>query len=276
MRRWRAALLFICGSLIVAAAILFLERFDRLSIRHPVRLELAHGVELVRGSLFRGPREAGKLVAIYASLEHVKLRLSLNPERLPLADLAESALLVTNAGFFTKEWRATGLLVSAAKTLSPFVAQAGSAGSGVLVIRDGRIRLLERDAAKARDFKNALLAIQAGPRVIEPGGAAGIRSDDGARANRTVIGADRDGRLALVIVYQRDGGRRFGPSLFELMSLLGPKGLGRVSPELALDLALNLDGGPSTGMTLRSMAHRADLPEQNRVYSVLSLSPQPH
>ena len=276
MKRWRVALMVVGGALAIAAAFLFLGRSDRLGLRRPVQLRLAEGIELVRADLFRGRRVAGQLVAVYASLDRVRPRLRLNPERLPLAGLAKSALLVTNAGFFTEEWKATGLLVSAGETLSPFVAQAGSAGSGVLLVRDHRIRLLERDAAAAEDFRDALLAIQAGPRIIEPGGRPGIRSDDGARANRTVIGADARGRLVLVVVYQVDGGRRFGPSLFELMELLGPRGLGRVSEELALDLALNLDGGTSTGLALRGPEHEADLPEQNRVYSVLSLSRRDH
>lgn len=271
MKRWRAALIVLGGSLALASAFLFSGRSDRLVLRRSVRVELAEGTELVRADLERGQRAAGQLVAVYASLDRVRPRLRLNPDRLPLTDLAKRALLVTNAGFFTEEWRATGLLVSAGETLSPFVAQAGSAGSGVLLVRDNRIRLLERDAAAAEAFDGALLAIQAGPRVIEPGGHPGIRSDDGARANRTVIGADAWGRLVLVVVYQGDGGRRFGPSLFELMELLGPRGLGRISKELALDLALNLDGGTSTGLALRSPDYKADLPEQNRVYSVLSL-----
>ena len=263
--------------LATALAVLFFGRSDRLVLRRPVRIKLEADIELVRGELERGRRAAGELVAVYAPLDRVLPRLRLNPHRMPLADLAnlaESALLVTNAGFFTPDWHATGLLVSEGETLSPFVAEAGSAGSGVFVIRENEIRLLERDAARGENFDNAVLAIQAGPRIIEPGGHPGIRSDDGAHANRTVIGADRSGRLVLVVVYQSDGGRRFGPSLYELMELLGPTGLGRISSDHALDQALNLDGGTSTGLALRSDRHTTDLPEQNRVFSVLSLSPR--
>ena len=273
MTRWRGVVILVVGALAIATVLLFPGRPDQITLVEPVRVKLADGLELVQATLYRGPRAAGQMVAVYASLDRVRPRLRLNPERLPLAGLAEGALLVTNAGFFTEEWKATGLLVSSGKTLSPFVPQAGSAGSGVFLIRAGQIRLLERDAARGETFSDALLAIQAGPRIIEPGGRPGIRSDDGARANRTVIGADHAGRLALVVVYQGDGGHRFGPSLFELMRLLGSQGLGRVSRELALDIALNLDGGASTGLSLRSQAHGTHLPEQNRVFSVLSLSP---
>jgi hypothetical protein len=244
-----------------------------LSLGAASRRAVAPGVEVLSAPVRRGARRAGRLVAIYAEPDAVELDLFVNGGQAALRDLAAGALAVMNAGYFTEARRPTGLLVSGGKVLSPFVPNAGAAGSGVLVVAEGEVRLLARDAVRPADYRGARLAIQAGPRVVEPGGQPGIRSDDGARANRTVVGRDGAGRLVLLVVHNPDGGQAAGPTLHELMALLGPAGLGAVAPELALDFALNLDGGPSTGLSLRDEAVDAELAEAAPVLSVIALSP---
>lgn len=245
----------------------------------PLRLEnlrrnpVAPGVELLEADLVRGESKRSRLVAVYAEVGRVQPAILLNRERIPLNGLAPKALVVTNGGYFTPEHRPTGLLVSGGRTLSPLVPTGGGAGSGVLVLTGGRIRLYERERVQADDLEGAAFAIQGGPRVIEPGSRDGIRSDDGLRANRTVIGADQRGRLVLAVTYA-EGARR-GASLFELQRLLGPSGVGRLDPDLALDFALNLDGGTSTGFFLRDDEHPVRLPEATRVHSVLTLELAP-
>lgn len=227
------------------------------------------GLEVVRARLEHGARDRGALVAVYADLATYRPRIALNPGRRPLEAWLEDAEVVANAGYFTRERRPTGLLASAGELLHPFVPEAGAAGSGVLLVEDGEARLLERDAVGARDFASVELAIQAGPRIIEPDGSPGIWSDDGMRANRTVLGIDGTGRLVVAVVHADDAGLARGPSLFELQNALGPEGLGRIAPELALRAALNLDGGPSSGLFAR--APRIALPAASRVVSVLTL-----
>lgn len=239
------------------------------------RLELSPGFEVVRAGVRRQNHRAGRLVAVFADLQHAQASLLLNAAQAKLHELAPGAKVVANAGYFTEAFKPTGLLVSEGKTLSGFVAEAGAAGSGVLLVQDRQVSLLAKEAVGARDFAAAELAIQAGPRIIEVGAKPGIHSDDGARANRTVIGADQRGRLALVLIHNADGGRAAGPTLHEMMGLLRQEGLGAVAPELALDFALNLDGGPSTGLSLRDEDHPTELPEAHRVLSVLALQARP-
>jgi hypothetical protein len=239
-----------------------------LVLKNLSRSESTQGIEIVRAELHRGFRKAGRFVAVYAQPEKIELSILLNDRQLPINALARDALLVVNGSYFTPERKPTGLLVSEGRVLSPLVKKGGGAGTGVLVIRDGQVRLHPRESIKKRDYEGSSFAIQAGPRVIEPGGISGIRSDDGLRANRTVIGGDRRGRVVVAVTYDDDGSRT-GATLFELMHLLSV-GLADIADDLPLDFALNLDGGPSTGLFLRDL-EPIDLPEGARVYSVVSL-----
>jgi len=162
----------------------------------------------------------------------------------PFASLrAESDLLAAvNGGFFDPQLRASGLLISESATLA--LERAGG-GSGVLAVAQGRARLLPRGSRlpPETDF-----AVQCGPRLIEPDGSIGIRSDDGQRAARTAACIRRGGReLDLVVVTSKEalGG---GPGLLQLARWLeGPMAAGEPS---GCEAALNLDGGPSTGLVI--------------------------
>lgn len=242
-----------------------------IALREPERTPLGAQAELLTGQLFRGRRPIGRLVLLYVPAAQAQPRLILNPERRPLQRIAEDAPWLMNAGYFTPERRATGLLVSAGQTLSPFIPQAGAAGSGVLVLEGGQVRLLERDAVKDRSFAGAGLAIQAGPRIIEEGGLPGIRSDNGRHANRSFIGRDRSGRLALGVSYHPRRGT--GLSLYELQRVL-TQTLASLDPALRLDAALNLDGGPSTGLRCRLTSPAILLPEGSSVLSLLAIALQ--
>jgi hypothetical protein len=271
-RRWmmRAISLVLVGFVVFFAA---QELYDRategeLRLENLTRSERTQGIEIVRADLFRSFRKTGRFVTIYAQPQRIALSILLNDRQLPINALAPDALMVVNGSYFTPERKPTGLLVSEGRVLSPLVRKGGGAGTGVLVIRDGKVELFPREVIKKHNYEASSFAIQAGPRVIEPGGISGIRSDDGLRANRTVIGADRRGRVVVAVTYG-DEGSRTGATLFELMHLLSG-GLADVADDLPLDFALNLDGGPSTGLVLRD-ADPIDLPEGARVYSVLSL-----
>ena len=206
----------------------------------------AWDVDLVRGGV-----RVGRMVSVHVDPVRARPRLVLNGARRPLRALAPEADLVANAGFFTPEFRPTGLLVSEGEVLHPFVDHGGAAGTGVLVWRDdGTIRLHARSSFSLEDPDAIRVALQAGPRLIEPGGEPGIRADDHISANRTVVGRDRAGRFVIVVAHGA-GASRSGPSLWEMMRLVGAEGLGRVRDDLALEIALNLDGGPSTGLHLR-------------------------
>ncbi|MCB9655834.1 MAG: phosphodiester glycosidase family protein [Deltaproteobacteria bacterium] len=239
-------------------------------IVHLKRHDLRPGVEAFEIDFEHHSGPGGRLFLLYSDPSLISPRVAINQNREPIESLETGAFFVMNAGFFTPKWRPTGLLVSSQRVLSPFVREAGAAGSGVLVIRNDTVTLLERDKLSAADYRDAALAIQAGPRVIEEDGKQGIWSDDGARANRTVIGRDHRGRLAIAIVLGLHGWST-GPTLFELQHILGPEGIGRRLPDYAFSCALNLDGGPSTGFALRAPDVEISYGETSPVQNVLAL-----
>jgi Phosphodiester glycosidase len=142
-------------------------------------------------------------------------------------DAPKDALAIWNGGYFEPDLRPSGLVVDQGREVSP-----PSRGSALLLLGDrfSLVRFREAPPAGLRES-----ALQLWPFLIEPGGADGIRRNDGKRARRSAIGLDDSGRGLLVGVVGE------GISLFELMALC--RQLGAV-------VAANLDGGPSTGFAL--------------------------
>lgn len=161
----------------------------------------------------------------------------------PLRDV----VLAIDAGFFEPDHSPSGLLASGA-ALHGALGPRG--GSGVLVVRAGRARVVAREGIDGgAPWAGATLAVQCGPRLIEADGAVGIHRDDGRRFARTVACVRDGGRtLDLIATWQLDAPLR-GPGLYELArDLAGPSPTG----DPGCEAALNLDGGPSTGVFARA------------------------
>ncbi|MCP5101274.1 MAG: phosphodiester glycosidase family protein, partial [Chloroflexi bacterium] len=77
--------------------------------------------------------------------------------------------------------------------------------------------------------------------LVRPGGVVGYPDEDGERARRTVVAQDGNGRILFIFA------PRGGFTLHGLCKYL-------VDSDLNLDVALNLDGGTSTGMVLAETA----------------------
>jgi uncharacterized protein YigE (DUF2233 family) len=75
--------------------------------------------------------------------------------------------------------------------------------------------------------------------LVHSGGKPGIAEDDGTHrvARRTVVGQDRKGRIVFVI----------SSEMFFTLKTLSTF---LAASDLELDTALNLDGGPSSGMLI--------------------------
>ena len=83
--------------------------------------------------------------------------------------------------------------------------------------------------------------LQSFPLLVKPGGVLGFPNEDGARARRTVIGRDRQGRFLFLVA-------PYGTfTLHGLSTYL-------VDSDFDLDIALNLDGGTSSGIALAEPA----------------------
>lgn len=184
------------------------------------------------------------------STEWVVLRLDLTQHRLSVLALGTRPFwelsrdpkltLAVNGGFFHPDLAPAGLLVSEGVELG---AKRRGGGSGILVVVGSEARLLKREEAVPRE---AALAIQCGPRLIEAGGAVGIRSDDGKRAARTAACIRKNGRELNFVVALTKNGLGEGPGLLQFANWLKAPLAPRESS--GCQAALNLDGGPSTGV----------------------------
>jgi hypothetical protein len=156
--------------------------------------------------------------------------------------LDPGVLAAVDAGFFERDRAPSGLVVSGGRLLHG-AAHAG--GSGGLEVSSGVARVVP----SAGYTRGSPLALQCGPRLVEPGGLVGIRRDDGERFARTAACVRAEGRtLDLVVTWAVTSPLR-GPGLLRFAQrLAGPSPVG--DPE-GCALALNLDGGPSTAMYVR-------------------------
>jgi uncharacterized protein YigE (DUF2233 family) len=196
-----------------------------------------------------GAKVAWRVVRVDLSRVALSVR---HPSENRLAALGQdpSILFAVNGGFFEPDLAPSGLLVADGVVKRKWTR---GGGSGVLVVKNGMAQI---GTAAPADLAGVSLAVQCGPRLIEPGGALGMRSDDGKRASRTVVCVRRGGReLDVVAAYDAAGSAWGGPTLLQtaqwLKAPLSPDDDG--DSENACDAALNLDGGPSTGLVAPSI-----------------------
>lgn len=150
------------------------------------------------------------------------------------------ALLVVNGGYFTEGHTVTGLTVSDGVV---YGSAYGDYAGMFAVTYDERatvrwLRTWAYDPAEPlRD------AVQSFPVVVKPGGVMGFPADgdDGRLSRRTVVAQDRQGRILLLIT------PRGYLSLHALAVWLA-------GSDLEIDVALNLDGGTSSGFWMRADA----------------------
>jgi hypothetical protein len=148
--------------------------------------------------------------------------------------------LAVNGGFFDPAGKPLGLAVSEGAVLS----RLAKAMSGGVVTWDGeRARLWESESFTMPE--GTRFAIQCKPRLVV-GGAPNVRSDDGQRSERTALCLRDGGKSVDVVIVHGEAGEAGGPSLFALGRFLARRGC---------DDALNLDGGPSTGIAWREDGH---------------------
>jgi uncharacterized protein YigE (DUF2233 family) len=155
------------------------------------------------------------------------------PQSIPQWQAETGALLVVNGGYFTPENVATGLIIVEGQ------ASGSSYGefAGMLAIDEHGPELRWLRERPFTGDEPLLYALQSFPMLVQPGGTLGYPNEDGVAARRTAVGQDNAGRLLFI----------FAPwgslTLHEFSAWLA-------GSDLDLDIAFNLDGGPSTGMLL--------------------------
>lgn len=144
-------------------------------------------------------------------------------------------LAVANGVYFNEDYAPTGFLITDGKRISNRAFDPERSG---LIILDPPVQLIDPRTERASEpLQNAA---QSYPWLVRDGRAT-VTSDSGLSARRTFIATDVNGDIYLGIVPLGD------MSLYQLSSLLAESSLG-------LDQALNLDGGPSSGIAISSQA----------------------
>ncbi len=137
--------------------------------------------------------------------------------------------LVFNGGFFTEDYLNTAFTVADSQVSG----QSYRGYGGMFTVQNGvpRVRSLTVEPWQREErFEQAL---QGTPVLVRPGRTP-YTTPGGGRARRTVIGQDSAGSIVVIIAPQ------YWLTLPELAQVL-------LAPELDLEIAVNLDGGSSTG-----------------------------
>ncbi len=160
------------------------------------------------------------------------------PQSLEAWQEETDALIVLNGGYFRLEDGTpvpNGLTVMGGESMG---SSYGDFGGMLAITEDGpKLRWLAQ--APYDPNEPLLAALQSFPVLVKPGGELGFpqEAEDNRAARRTVIGMDRDGRVLLTVASVGNF------TLHGLSAYL-------VESDLDLDIAINLDGGPSSGMLL--------------------------
>jgi hypothetical protein len=144
-----------------------------------------------------------------------------------------AARLVFNAGFFDENNAALGLLVSDGQSFGASYRDLG----GMFSVVAGRPHIRSLIYQPYELIEPLEQAVQSFPTLIYPDGSP-FDNEDNVRARRTAVGQDAEGRIYLIIA------PHLAFTLAELAAWLHTSDLG-------LTIALNLDGGGSTGYSAR-------------------------
>lgn len=157
-----------------------------------------------------------------------------------------------NGGYFDNDFKPIGHL----RIDDVHLGETTDRLSGMLTIDDDRkiILLPVKEAKIEHPF-----AMQSGPFIIDPGGKMGIRSDDFKEAKRTVMATTESGDVLLIMTSPI--------SLYQLADCMInlPDAFGAES----FHAALNLDGGPSSGMFVEMENGRFNKPPDDRTRNVI-------
>ncbi len=158
------------------------------------------------------------------------------PKSLQSWEEETNAAMVINGGYFSIDngrYSPDGLTIVNGEAFGNSFEGYG----GMLAIHQDRAELRSL-VQKPYDSSEPLqAALQSFPVLVQPGGKLGFGADreDNARARRTVIGQDKNGRILFIVAPEGYF------TLHQLSAYL-------TESNLNLDIAVNLDGGGSTGV----------------------------
>ena len=168
------------------------------------------------------------------------------------------AQVVINGGYFTEELLTTGLIVSQGQRYGVSYGDF----AGMFAITEGEVSLRWLREWPYDPSEALQEAVQSFPVLVKPGGVMGFPADadDGRIARRSVIAQDRQGRLLFI------SAPRGYLSLHALAVWL-------TDSDLEIDIALNLDGGTSTGLWVAGELQEVQIDSFTAVPSVITVGP---
>jgi uncharacterized protein YigE (DUF2233 family) len=162
------------------------------------------------------------------------------PKSLETWQRQTNALMVVNAGFYSVEnerYFPDGLTIvngeASGRSYNGF--------GGMLAINESSAELRWLVQKPYNSYESLQAALQSFPILVQPGGKLGFgaEKESNVSARRTAIGQDKDGRILLIVAPQ---------GYFTLHQL----SVYLTESDLNLDIAVNLDGGGSTGILVES------------------------
>jgi hypothetical protein len=171
-----------------------------------------------------------------------------------------NALVVVNGGYFRTEdekYIPNGLTVvngvPLGSSYGPF--------AGMLAVSDYGTELRWLADRPYNPYEQLRAALQSFPVLVKPGGVLGFPAEyeDNLKARRTIIGQDRNGQILFLVA------PRGSFTLHQLSVYL-------TESDLNLNIALNLDGGPSSGIWLAQP--REIIPSQTLLPIVILVYPR--
>jgi uncharacterized protein YigE (DUF2233 family) len=171
---------------------------------------------------------------------HITLRVLYQPsDPLFISDWMKQekqALAVINGGYFNDQDEATGLVISDGHRYGNSYTGFG----GMLYVdAQGQIHLRSLSQYPYDPAEQLQEAVQSAPMLVLPGGKRTQFAADASSNRRTVVAFDRQGELLFIVSPD------MAFSLDEFDDLL-------LASDLQIDVALNLDGGSSTGLYLNA------------------------
>ncbi len=139
--------------------------------------------------------------------------------------------IVINGGFFNEDYTPSGFLVVNGKRIGERLFDQDK--SGLFVIKKGVVSIRDLATDPIKENESFEFALQSYPFLIKHEKPA-LSEDSGKKANRSVLATDVVGNAYILISLSEI-------SLYEMMNKI-------LALQIKFDAALNLDGGPSTGI----------------------------
>ena len=198
-------------------------------------LDLADGLQWRK--LLPNGDELAQLIVVRVDPRKFRFRVIYQPGQ-PLSlsgwrELADDASVIVNANFFDTNNRALGLAVSDGMPHGSAYRERG----GTFLIRNGEATVVASRSESFQAIEDIEQAAQGFPLLVAQGAQAYFAATGGQRTRRTLIGIDKQSNVLIMVA------PFLGLSLADLSAYLPSTGL-------AIDAAVNLDGGGSTMIAL--------------------------